>query len=483
MKPRMLRFLLILLFFISFNTSLFCQDANYWSSSYYAGAFFTPGAVIARNNDSGVLFINPALLAFGKLNAVSVTGTIYQMESFRIRDAVGKNLDLKGGGTSVSPLIASNSITFNKKKKPITVFYALVNTPVIDFDASQRKDGKFQVLDDSYSPGTEYFVGQFTYQNKVSETGFLLSSGIPISKDFSVGVSLEGGMRKQFFRQDFSARSLMNGSSDPLFPPVVHSTQSYQNSYRSIGSKVKLGFAYDLNEKHHFGLLLTSPVMRLMGTATIVSDITVNNIMLGNVNVRLLGSTRQAKLKAKWRSPVSTAAGYSYHHQKGQVYVAVEYFAKLKEYNVVQPRNEVFVRPDTIGAVSASSILKMKDARKAVLNVALGTSYEINPRLTGYFSLRTDFSYADRALFSDTDGFAANTSVWDNYHCQIGANIIRKRFSLRAGFLLSYGMSNDFQQPINFDNPNESNLMTGEISYTKASHLLGSVLISYIHNL
>jgi hypothetical protein len=39
------------------------QDANYWTSNYGVGGYLNPGATIANNGDSGVLFYNPALLA------------------------------------------------------------------------------------------------------------------------------------------------------------------------------------------------------------------------------------------------------------------------------------------------------------------------------------------------------------------------------------------------------------------------------------
>jgi hypothetical protein len=52
------------------------QDANYWSSGYGPGSFFTPGGTIANNGDSGVFFYNPALLAWSHKNSATISGTI-----------------------------------------------------------------------------------------------------------------------------------------------------------------------------------------------------------------------------------------------------------------------------------------------------------------------------------------------------------------------------------------------------------------------
>lgn len=480
----MLRISFVFICTLVFATISGAQDANYWSSNYGPGGFFMPGAVIAENQDSGVLFYNPALLAHhSNKSAASVSGTVYQFESFKIKDGTGTGYPLKSGGSSVNPLIATNSITLNKKKKPFTLFYAIISRPVIDFEASQRKDDKENVLDDSYSPGTEYSISQYNFQNSVNETGFLVGTGLKITPKFAIGLSMEGQIRKQFYKLDLNSRALVNTGPDTLFPPLVNVSQSYQNSNRTVGGQFRLGFSYELSEAHHLGLVISSPLINVSGSATLLADYVVNNLKIGPINFRLLGNTRQEKLKSVWKMPLSIASGYIYHYKKGQLYIAAEYFGKVKEYRVVSPRPEIFTRPDTSGQSATPILLQFKDARKAILNVALGVSWAIKPLLTGYFSLRTDFSYADRSLFEDNEGYIVNTSCWDNYHCQVGANIIKKKFSLRTGILLTYGHSGKFLQNINFDHRNESNLLLGDVHTTTATHFLAGLMVSYIHNL
>lgn len=73
----------------------------------------------------------------------------------------GPGLDLKSSGGNVIPQIVSNTITL-KMKKPFTIAYALVHEPIMSFTGTQRKDARQNVLNDSYSPGAETFVGQYT---------------------------------------------------------------------------------------------------------------------------------------------------------------------------------------------------------------------------------------------------------------------------------------------------------------------------------
>jgi len=97
--------------------------------------------------------------------------------------------------------------------------------------------------------------------------------------------------------------------------------------------------------------------------------------------------------------------------------------------------------------------------------------------------LRTDFCYADEDLFTDDRGFKVNTTQRNNYHLQTGVNMRKKRFNIRSGFLLTRGRTSNFQQPINFEDPNESNLLQGTVGKTEARHFTVGLLVSYILNL
>ncbi len=74
----MSKLLITILAAILFLQEVKAQDANYWSSSYNPAGFLTPGAVIAFNRDSGVMFLNPALLSHNTKSSASISGTVYQ---------------------------------------------------------------------------------------------------------------------------------------------------------------------------------------------------------------------------------------------------------------------------------------------------------------------------------------------------------------------------------------------------------------------
>jgi hypothetical protein len=466
-----------------FTLSLHAQDANYWSASYGPGGFFMPGAVIANNKDSGVLFYNPALLALSHKKTTSISGTVYQLQSIKIADGAGDGKDLRSKVFSTIPQMLTGNFSLNKKK-PFYISYAIINNPVISYRTTQRVDAHINVLDDRYSPGPEFYVGQYIEQNSVNEMTALVSTGFVLKPGLSAGLSVEGQTHRQHRNFNSITRALIN-TGDSLSLPMASNDALYDLNYTHIGLKFKGGLAYDAG-RHHLGLVLTSPLIHVGGSGTLLADNAVNNIpdTASGDNIHFLANLRQTGLKPKWKMPFSVAFGYAYDHGKGQLYFAAEYFHSIKEYSVIVPKKGYFLRPDTgDNDVLTDALLRLKDARKAVVNFAAGFSYSVRPDITAYCGFRTDFTYADKDLYINDAGNEVNTSLWNIFHCQLGANLKRKKYNLRVGVLLSYGHNNEYPQAVNFTNANETNLLTGEAGLVPASYFQAGLTLGYIHNL
>jgi hypothetical protein len=459
------------------------QDTHYWAQEYNPAGFLTPGAAVALTRDSGVLYFNPALLAFNTKNSASISGSVYQFNSARIKNGVGTGYPLKSTNVSIIPVVASGVIAVKGGKK-FTIGYAIIHNPVVDFHSTQQRDDKFNVLNDDYSPGNEEFIGQYSIQNTVTETAGLLSGGFKVSSRLSLGFSAQTQLRSQHYAQNYSARAFVNTTTNNGLPPIVNDQEEFQVSHYNAGMNFKAGLAYDFL-RHHLGLTVTSPLVKLKSNGEILSDDIVTDLRLTPTDtINLLASSRQTKLKENWKMPLSIAGGYAYDTNWGQIYVSAEYFSRISEYNIITPRNDYFIRGDGGGSQSfTSSLLKVKDARKAVTNFGLGVSFILTPEVTGYVSGRTDFSYADKNLFADDDGHTVNTAYYNNYHGQIGANLKRRKFNLRMGLLLTYGHTTQYMQPYNFNTPHESNFLNGETVNSPATNFVVGLMFAYIHNL
>lgn len=463
----------------------FSQDAHYWSNNYGPGVFLTPGSVIASNRDSGVLFYNPALLSLSNKNKIAIStisANIYQLEAINIKDGAGTGKHLRSRSVRIVPQMLSGSISLGKKA-PIVVAYALINAPGLRYQTTQRRDDRINVLNDSYSPGPEYYVGDYVAENRVSETTALLATGFKLTPRLSAGFSMEAQIHQQHFNISSNNRALANKDIDSSSLPIVGTESYYLANYTHLGLRFKAGLAYSAR-RHHLGLIISSPLVHIWGRGSIVNDLMFNNIPFGNDFYDLLANSRQEKLKARWKMPLSIAAGYAYDYGRGQLYFATEYFFKVKDYNVVTPRNEAFVRPDTgENRAETYELLRLQDSRKSIINFAAGVSYYINPTVTAYCAVRTDMTYANRNALSDFTGYAVYTAYWNNYHLALGANFKQKKFNFRTGFLLSYGRTGSYPQQINFDDPKDDNLLQGTPVNTVAHRFSAGFMLSYIHNL
>jgi hypothetical protein len=477
------KFLTTFLLAFIFLQGVKAQDANYWSNSYNPGGYLTPGAVIAFNRDSGVMFLNPALLAYNNKSTASISGSVYQYGNIKIKNGVGTGLDLKSTTASIVPQLASGTIAI-KGSHPFTVGYALTHNPLLTFRSNQQRDARFNVLDDSYSPGDEYFLGQYSNQNIINETSGIISGGFKVSDKVAVGLTMEGQFRKQDFNYSATQRALYNTPANASLPPYANVEDSYQASYYHAGVRFKAGLAYDV-DKHHFGLTLSAPTLSIKGNGSLLSDNEVADLKMPaeGDTVNLLTNARQQSLKVKYKTPLSAGFGYSYDLKRGQVYFAAEYFTRVSEYNVITPRDESFIKGDFENDGLAPSILKFKDARNAIFNFGVGVSYQLQPEVMGFMSVHTDFSYADNVKYRDTEGYKTNTANYNIYHCQLGANLKKRKFNLRAGLLLSYGTTNKYTQPVNYDNPNEANYLEGNVGNARATQYSVGLMLAYIHNL
>lgn len=463
------------------------QDAHYWSNNYGPGVFLTPGSVIASNRDSGVLFYNPALLTLSNKNRIaisSISANIYQLESINIKNGAGTGRTLRSRSARIVPQMLSGSISLGSKA-PVVIAYALINSPGLRYQSTQRRDERFNVLDDSYSPGPEYYIGDYVIENRVSETTALLGTGFRLSPRLSAGFSMEAEVHQQRYNVSTNGRALANRDIDSSSLPLVSSEAYYLANYVHVGIRFKAGLAYTAH-RHHLGLMISSPLVHIWGGGSIVTDYMLSNIQepFSGDFYDFMASARQEDLKARWKKPLSIAAGYAYDYGRGQLYFAAEYFLRISDYNILTPRNEAFVRPDTgDNRTLTASLTRLHDARRAVINFAVGMSYNIRPSITAYCSVRSDVSYADLHAFESLSGYEAFTAHWNNYHLALGANFKRQKFNFRTGFLLAYGRTGSYPQDVNFDHPNEHNLLLGDPLPTTAHRFSAGFMLSYIHNL
>lgn len=459
------------------------QDTHYWSANFSAGSFVMPGGVVANNRDSGVVFYNPALLAYSLKNSASISGNLYQWQLIKISNGTGAGKDLRSVYANIIPVMGSGTLHLNVGKA-FTIGYAFLHDPQINYQAHQQGNSDVDILFENDSPGKESFLGQYAAQNKASYTSAILSVGFRVSDKVALGFTGESGLRHYFYQAYYSSRAFKNNMSNNA-TSYISAHDSYQADYYHLGMRFKIGMSYQ-EGRNHLGLMITTPMMRLYGRGSILSDVELNNLHPSFLDepVNILANARQTNLSATWKMPVSIALGYArdFNDNKGQINFTTEYFKNIPFYNILTASNDYFARGSAISAIYTPELLNLTDARRAVINFGVGVSYLLKPNLTGYASVRTDMSYASDALNENNVGYQYNTTNWNNIRWQFGTNVKKRKFNLRTGFMFAYGYTNNYQQSINFDSPTEDNILAGELGKTRAHHFSMGLLFAYIYN-
>lgn len=473
-------------FFLLFYTMsrALAQDGQYWQNGYQPGGMLTPGAVIASDNDSGFFYYNPALMALHPKTSVSASASVYQYRNLKMKGAVGKGLDLRGRSVRIVPQLVTGTILLNRKNG-LTIGYSLVTQPQMNFHATQRQDKQMNVLDDRYSPGAEFYIGQYSVLNNATRTTASIAAAVRLSEHLSAGFMAQAHLRTQDFSESYSTRALINSDTDFITQPVTAVQYNYELSYWHLGLQFKAGLAYEAG-RHHFGLMLSSPLLRIRGRAILSSDLLISNLVQpdGGYTLNALANGRQTKLPVRYRMPLSIGLGYAFDYGRGQFFMAMEHFLKLNTYNIITPRNESFIRPDTgINNTATQELLQFSEERSSVTNIALGWSYILQKSTTLFATFSTDMTFVpDNRSDPTYRGQDPYLLSWNTYNLQLGGNFRRQRLHMRAGILLTYGRTTNYLQPVNFDTPNEGNFLLGQPVRTAARYFSAGLMVSYVHN-
>jgi hypothetical protein len=169
--------------------------------------------------------------------------------------------------------------------------------------------------------------------------------------------------------------------------------------------------------------------------------------------------------------------------KRGQLGIAVQYYAGLEIYDILKAKPAAFVRPQqAYSDIGSDDFLRVKTGNKSVVNWTVGYEYVLNNKFTLDLSFRSDNSFFDNNV-RDTRGIKPDISSWDIYHVVLGGNVSGRRLSVSTGILYGFGSDKKYEQDSNLDEPSEKNFLEGNTTITKANYysigLLFGVTINF----
>lgn len=471
MKSKLIILSICFLLFLSITKSQ-AQDTHYWTQQYGTESALLSGAVVGGNNDNTMIYYNPGALGFLDNTSISVNANAYRIENIKIKNALGEKANFKSSQLGSVPLLTGAMINIKNKKWKIG--YSFMSPVQFNFKGIARKDGLFELVDDIESPGKEEFVGESGITSKLSEILIVLGAARQLNENWSIGLSNLFTVRSNAYLRNLSTYAFLNNAERTMI-----SAQLTQNvDYYNVRYAAKVGLAYK-KDKWRAGLTLTTPSVNIMGVGTVAANISAYNLKLLDDNrVTAVATDRQSELKTKFKSPLSISAGVNYNGDRSRFGIAIQYYASIGMYDIMDVQPSTFVRPaDLAPQIGSDQFMNVRAAAKSVINVAMGYEYLLKENITLYFSARNDMSYFDNDL-NDTQGIKPTVSTWDIYHFASGVTFKTVQSSLSLGLLYSTGKTDKYEQTGN-TNPEDLSFLEGVTSITNANYNSIGLLLGY----
>lgn len=472
------------------------QDTHYWTYRFGTRAALMGGGAVGGVEDNSSVVYNPALLSFVKSKSVSLNANVYQVVNILSKNGAGTGQDVSSSQFSAVPITVSGLLPKSDKSR-LTMGYALLVPSEFTFKGSAYIAAPKYIVAETSSPGPEDYVGQFTLNTRLSENMGAFAFAYKLNNRWALGLTNEFTYRSHNYTRNELARMILNNAASSL----VSTSESITVEYTNLRYAAKVGIAY-YSDHSSMGLVVTTPSVSMLGTATMARDFNANNL-LTNIEtntskpanyqrVNYAATDRQTSMPTVYKSPLSIAWGYSYRFEKSCLAVSVEWFGSTGIYNILSGPDQSFKRPANL-AVNGETFMQVSSSNLSVTNFALGYEQTLSQKINLSVGFRTNRSFFDPIYDEEVDqrfpkgyndsAINLDVSSWDIYHFVLGGTFKGERRDLSVGINYSFASDRSIKQYANFDNPSESSFLIGHRFTNTVRFYSFGVLLGYTFRL
>jgi hypothetical protein len=430
------------------------QDRQFWDQAVGSKAALLGGIVIGGIRDYSATYYNPGALGFLTKKSLSVNFNAYGIKDFQFIDGGGPGIDSRYTRVSLYPASLAGPLSFIGDS--LNRFSYMIYCNGYSYvRVSERYEGYADVIPsrqvgtEDFFEGDELLVNQGKIDALLNEVSVGFGYSKKLSDNVSLGVSLIGAYRDQT-KIRYESYAAFDTTNERTATTDVY----IDIDYWAVRFAAKFGIAVEW-EKLNLGATITTPsvAFEYASGGTDYASVTSNNVFIDTTTgypIDILASDRQEGLPVSYKTPFSIAAGIEYIFSEAtKIHFALEWFAPLSTYAVMQPESGEFIVNETINAeqINSAELLKVYDAMKSVFNVGIALEQKLTDQFTGYAAIRTDFSNAD---FDEIDGLFVGYTDWNNYHFTLGTSLEINETFIGIGFEYTHGERTDFPQIFNF---------------------------------
>jgi hypothetical protein len=470
------RFVYILFWLILFFCyDLTAQENNYWSQQIGVTASLLGGAVTAGINDNSAIVYNPGELAYIKNSNLSIVADIYSLESTRITNGGGTDLDIRNTRVINNPQIVAGLV--KSKKIPFAINYASLNRSHSDIRYKIRNE-KLIDLSDNYE-GDEVYKGNYEYRSKIRDDWFGVGFGYKITENIGIGFSTFFTYRSQDFQETIETFLSSIDTITGDYQNIATFNYKDQINQAHFGMLWVLGIALKKNN-WEIGINIITPRVNLGIFSTASLDRNMSYITKDGQTEEPNYSINIDNAGSRFRSPWEINLGYIHSYERSKVSLRIAYYNRIKTYNMInineKKQQKSFIPPPD------DSYQEIKMANQPIINLAVGFQQQITEKTWFLYGIRTDFNYLVLEIYDETD-IRPTRTYWNQYIINFGWAYQLHKNVLTIGIGYTFGYNKGYPQFINLTEPDLNNFLLGSINNnTKTSINQLSLIIGFVYN-
>jgi len=426
------------------------QDRQFWDQAVGGRTALLGGIAVGGVRDYSATFYNPGALSFLSKKSMSFNFNMYGIKDFQFNNGGGPGINSRYTRVSLYPASLAGPLPFLGDSTN-RFSYMIYSTGYSYVRVSERYEGYSDVIPTRPGNtfiGDEYLINQGKIDALLSEVTVGFGYSKKIADNVGIGFSLLGAYRDQT-----KIRYESYVAYDTTHQQAATSDVYVDLDYWAVRFSGKFGISAEWDDLK-LGATITTPsfAIKMASGGTDQASLTSNNVLVDTTGapIDILASDRQEGLPVNYKSPFSIAAGIEYKIIEGTlVHLAMEWFAPLSTYVVMQPESGDFIlnNPVTVKPRNSAETLRVYDSMKSVFNLGVAVEHKMNDKITGYAAIRTDFSNAN---YGDIEGLAIGFTAFNIYHFTVGASANLNDTNFGVGFEYSHGERSDFPQIFNF---------------------------------
>ncbi len=445
---------------LSSNIAFSQTDAHYWTHQFGAKGLLLNGAVIASTEDETAVFYNPGAMTSDDDFSLSLSFLTPSYSILKTENYLGNGNTISDKSLGFAPGLGSMGFNPFKSRK-----LRMAITSFTRFKSNIRYRGR--VVEEIDNSVDNLFIGNLEFGRNLSERWVGTGLSYKITNFLSIGVS-------QFmtFHSENASFSIQKELVDKANPThlLLGWRRHFKYSFSAKGGMLTKAGILVRAGKIKIGATITTPTYNyFISSASYESD---ELKTYGPDSTILISNLNGADL-INYKTPLSIGFGMDFPFRKTHLSFSVEYFKGIKNYTVIDDRDDPF---NGLANGGEDHEVFVETGNRRVFNVSIGGQTKLRDKLTLIWGFRTDFN--QREISQDLKSLQFLSTTPNVYHFSIGNSIEIWNSKFSYGIDYGIGRKKNDTRLVDFSNVTPENLFdfTGDGSVISSFQSLNFVL-------